>query len=719
MSKLSHTCLTLGVAAGLMAADANAQADAQATVQDDPYAWLEDVTGDRALDWVRARNRESEAELASTAEFKRLEADILAILDSDAKIPGAQKIGAYYYNFWKDKQHQRGLWRRTTPEEYRKDEPRWETVIDLDALNKAEGENWVWHGADCLKPQPPDNVYRRCLVALSRGGADADVTREFDLVDKQWVGDGFFRPEAKGALGWIDIDNVYVFTDFGPASDGASSLTSSGYPRIVKQWKRGTPLDSASVVYEGKPDDLYIAAVHDHTPGFQRDFVSRTLAFYNDELYLRRSDGTLTKVDAPNSANKSVHREWLSLELREPWTAGGRTYPAGALIATRFDDYMAGGRDFDVLFEPTQNRSLAGYTWTKSHVVLNVLEDVKHRLSIATPGQDGWREAPFTGAPDIGTLAVDAVDADESDAVWLTATGFLTPTTLSLAQLGQAPEQLKSNPVFFDGSGHVVEQHFATSKDGTKVPYFLVRPKDLAFDGQAPTLLYGYGGFEISMTPTYSGGIGKGWLERTHESGGGVYVLANIRGGGEYGPRWHQAALKANRHKAYEDFAAVAQDLVVRKVTSPAKLGTQGGSNGGLLMGNMITQYPDRFGAVVVQVPLLDMKRYSHLLAGASWMAEYGDPDKPEEWAFIRTFSPYHLFDAKQDYPPVLFTTSTRDDRVHPGHARKMMAKMMAADADVRYYENIEGGHGGAADNRQLAHMQALAYTFLWQQLAE
>ncbi len=706
----ARTALMFAIAlVAATAGAATAQAPAQETaVSDDPYAWLEDVGGERQLAWVREQNAKAEAELASTPEFQRLESDILAILDSDAKIPGVEKIGAHYYNFWKDARHPRGLWRRTTLAEYRKDKPAWETVIDLDALNAAEGENWVWHGAECLKP-----AYERCLVALSRGGADADVTREFDLSTKQWVKDGYFRKEAKGALGWIDRDTVYVYTDFGPGS-----MTTSGYPRVVKQWKRGTPFESATVVYEGKPDDMYIAAMRDEVfdggkPAFVRDFVSRTLAFYNDELYLRGADGKLVKVDVPNSVNKSVHREWLVLELREPWNVGGKAYTAGSLLATRFDDFMAGKRDFSVLFAPTDDSSLAGYTWTRNHLVLNVLQDVKSRLSVLTPAAGEWTRSAFAGAPAIGTVVVSAVDEDESDAVWLTVTDFLTPTTLALAEIGKAPETLKSNPVFFDASKHAVEQHFATSKDGTRIPYFLVRPKNLKLDGAAPTLLYGYGGFEISLTPTYSGGVGKGWLEK-----GGVYALANIRGGGEYGPRWHQAALKANRHKAYEDFAAVADDLVAREVTTPAHLGVQGGSNGGLLTGNMLTRYPDKFGAVVIQVPLLDMKRYSHLLAGASWMAEYGDPDKPEEWKYIRTFSPYHLFDPAKDYPPVLFTTSTRDDRVHPAHARKMMAKLLAAKKDARYYENIEGGHGGAADNKQAAHMQALAYTFLWQQLS-
>ena len=666
----------------------------------DRYAWLEDVTGEKPLAWVHQQNARTDAELAGTPRFAGLQQDIEAILDSKAKIPDVEKIGDHYYNFWKDAQHQRGLWRRTTLAEYRKPEPRWETVIDLDALSAAEQENWVWHGADCLRPQ-----YRRCLIALSRGGSDADVTREFDLVDKQWVKDGFFRPEAKGGLGWIDADRVYVYTDF-----GAGSMTSSGYPRIVKEWTRGAPLASATVVYEGKPDDMYIAASRDHTPGYERDFVSRTLAFYRDELYLRRADGTLAKIDAPDSAIKSVHAQWLALQLRDPWTIGTQTYPAGALLVSDFDAFMAGKREFRVVFTPTDRTSLEGFTWTRGTLVLNVLDDVKNRLSVLDPAH-GWQATPFTGSVGIGTLGVRAVDADESDALWLTETGYLTPTTLSLWQPGRAPEALKAMPAFFDASKDVVEQHFATSKDGTRVPYFLVRPKDLARDGQAPTLLYGYGGFEVSLTPGYSGIVGKGWLER-----GGVYAVANIRGGGEYGPRWHQAALKENRHKAYEDFAAVAQDLVASKVTSRAHLGIMGGSNGGLLMGNMLTQYPQLFGAVVIQVPLLDMKRYSHLLAGASWMAEYGDPDTAD-WDYIRTFSPYQLFDPAKAYPPTFIWTTTRDDRVHPGHARKMAAEMLAADKDVRYYENTEGGHGAGATNRQQAHLWALTYAFLWKQL--
>jgi prolyl oligopeptidase len=718
MPRLTSACRVLA-AAGLVAASTAAfAAPALAATQEDPavaettpadpYRWLEDVTGDKPLAWAREQNARTDAELAQGPQFAKLQSDILAILDSDEKIPDVEKIGDYYYNFWKDAGHERGVWRRTTLEEYRKDDPAWDTIIDLDALNAAEGENWVWHGAECLKPQAPNGAYERCLVALSRGGADADVTREFDLSTKQWVEDGFFRPEAKGGLGWIDRDTVYVFTDFG---DG--SMTPSGYPRIVKQWKRGTPLAAATTVYEGTAADMYIAAFHDDTRGFERNFVSRTIAFYNDELYLVGDDGKLVKIDAPNSANKSVHKDWLLLQPRDPMTVGGTTYPAGSLLAADFDDYMAGEREFKVLFAPTDTTSLDGYTWTRSHLVLNVLDDVKNRLRVLTPGGGDWAASEFTGAPGIGTIGVRAVDPDESDAVWLTATDYVTPTTLSLAEIGRQPEQLKAMPAFFDASGLVLEQHFATSKDGTRVPFFIVHEQGVPHDGKQPTLLYGYGGFEVSLTPAYSGVVGKGWLEK-----GGVYVVANIRGGGEYGPRWHQAALKQNRHKAYEDFAAVAKELVAHGITAPQHLGIMGGSNGGLLTGNMLTQYPELFGAIVIQVPLLDMKRYSHLLAGASWMAEYGDPDT-SDWDYIRTFSPYQLFDPAKDYPPTFIWTTTRDDRVHPGHARKMAAKMLAAGKDVRYYENTEGGHGAGATNAQQAHVWALTYRFLWNELAK
>jgi len=419
----------------------------------------------------------------------------------------------------------------------------------------------------------------------------------------------------------------------------------------------------------------------------------------------------LVKVDAPNSANKSVHREYLYVELREPWQIGDATYVAGSLLAIPFDRFMEGHRDFAVLFTPTENSSLAGYSPTKDHVILNVLEDVKNKLFVLTPGKAGWSKTPLQGAPAIGTVSAGPVDSDESNAYFMTVNDYLTPTTLWLGEIGADPEPLKSLPAMYNADGLEVTQHFAVSKDGTKVPYFQVSRQGLELNGQHPTLLYGYGGFEISL-PSYNPVVGRAWTSQ-----GGVYVVANIRGGGEYGPRWHQAALKENRLRAYEDFAAVAEDLIRRGVTKSGKLGIQGGSNGGLLVGNMVALYPELFEAAVCQVPLLDMRRYHQLLAGASWMAEYGNPDDPQQWSYIKKFSPYQNIRPDVKYPEVLFTTSTRDDRVHPGHARKMFARMEQQGHTVRYFENIEGGHGGAANNRQTAYMQALAFRFLSEKL--
>jgi len=678
--------------------------ETRVTAAEDPYLWLEEVEGEKALDWVRAQNAASKGALESLEGFAQLRDDLRAILDSNDKIPFVREMGGYLYNFWQDANNPRGLWRRTTLESYRSSSPQWELILDLDALNKAEGENWVWAGSDCLRPE-----YTRCLLSLSRGGADANVTREFDIATKSFVEGGFFRPEAKGGMGWIDLDTVFVYTDFG---DG--SMTSSGYPRIAKRWKRGTDLATAETVYEGQADDMYIAATHDDTPGYERSFVSRTLAFYNDELYLLGEGGQLTKIDAPNSANKSVHKEWLLLELREPLTVAETTFAAGSLLAAKLDAFLAGERSFTVLFQPSDTTSLAGYSFTANHLVLNVLEDVKNRLSVLTPAAEvgqAWASQPLPGAPAFGTVSVSAYDEEKSDLVWMTSTDYLTPTTLYLGELLGEKSKLKEMPSFFDKEGLEITQGFATSDDGTRVPYFMVARKGIERNGRNPTLLYGYGGFEISLTPGYSGAVGRAWLQD-----GGVYVVANIRGGGEYGPRWHQAALKANRNKAYEDFAAVAKELIAQNITAPAHLGMQGGSNGGLLMGNMTVMYPELFGAVVCQVPLLDMKRYHLLLAGASWMAEYGNPDTAD-WEFLQKYSPYQNVQADAKYPPVLFTTSTRDDRVHPGHARKMFARMQEQGHSVAYYENIEGGHGGAADNGQRAYMQAIAYSFLRQHL--
>ncbi len=668
----------------------------------DPYLWLEDVTGSKALDWVRARNAESAKELEGTPAYQALEDGILKILDSEAKIPYVEQHGDWFYNFWRDAKHPRGLWRRTTLAEYRKAEPAWETVLDVDALGAAEKESWVFHGAQFLKPGN-----HRCLLTLSRGGSDAAVVREFDVDSRTFVKGGFELPQAKSDVSWIDQDTLFVGTDFGPGS-----LTTSGYPRVAKVWKRGTPLSEAKEVFAGEATDVAAGAYHDATPGFERNFAYRSPTFFTSQTFLLDKEGKARKLDLPDDAERSVFREWLLVKPRTAWTVAGKTYPAGTLLAANFDAFMGGQRAFTVVFKPTAHTSLEAYSWTRHHLILNVLDDVKSRLYLLTPGPGAWKQEPLQGVPAIGTATASAVDPDRSDAYFLNVSGFLTPDTLFYGEPGKAPEALKASPAFFDARGLEVTQHFATSKDGTRIPYFQVSRKGLKLDGSHPTLLNGYGGFEVSMLPSYAGTRGLGWLDQ-----GGVFVLANIRGGGEYGPQWHEAALKQNRHKAYEDFAAVAEDLIARKVTSPKHLGCLGGSNGGLLVGNMLTQYPQLFGAVVCQVPLLDMKRYTHLLAGASWEGEYGDPDQPDQWAYIRTFSPYQLVKPGVKYPPTLFMTTTRDDRVHPGHARKMMAKMKALGDDVRYFENIEGGHGAGADNRQSAHFWALAYTFLWKEL--
>jgi prolyl oligopeptidase len=667
----------------------------------DPNQWLEDVTGEKALNWVKSENARTTSELAQSDAFKSMQAKFLEILDSDARIPMVEKIGPYYYNFWRDKEHERGLWRRTSLEEYRKAKPAWETVLDLDSLGRAEKENWSWKGAD---PLPPDGV--RCLISLSHGGADATVEREFDLKTRSFVADGFVLPESKSTMSWIDRDHVFL----GCAFD-STQMTQSGYPRIVKQWTRGTPLHSATLVYEGKAADVGSGAFHDFTAGFERDFVICAPTFFSNQLFLRRGD-QLIKIEKPDDAEARAFRDWLLIQLRTDWKTGDTTWPAGALLAARFDDFLAGKRDFQVLYRPTERKSLSGYAVMRTGLVLNELDNVKSRISVLREQGGRWSTAPVGGLPEFGRIDVDAVDPYTTDQFWLVTTDFLTPTTLLLGGSGGAPEALKHSPAFFDGSRDQVSQHEAVSKDGTRIPYFEVAPSDLKLDGSTPTLLTGYGGFEVPELPSYSGVRGSAWLER-----GGVLVLANIRGGGEFGPRWHQAALKANRPRAYEDFIAVAEDLVTRKITTPKHLACMGGSNGGLLVGNMLTMRPDLFGAIVCQSPLLDMRRYHLLLAGASWMEEYGNPDDPQQWSYIQTFSPY--FNVKPDvkYPRTLFTSSTRDDRVHPAHARKMVARMQSQGHDVLYYENIEGGHAGADTNAQIAFMSALEYSFLWKQL--
>ncbi len=658
---------------------------------DDPYLWLEQIDADDALDWVRERNSTTIAEF-SDEEFDRMRAAALEVLDTDTRIPYVRRRGEYLYNFWRDAGNPRGLWRRTTLESYRTDDPAWDVLIDVDELARTDGENWVWAGADVIEPE-----YSLALVSLSRGGSDASVVREFDMSTRTFVPDGFELPEAKSRVAWETPDTLLVGTDFGPGS-----LTESGYPRIVKRWRRGRPLAEAETLFTGSVSDVTVAAGADRTPGYERTLIYRAIDFFNDERYQLRS-GELVRIDAPTDATISVHREWLLIELRTDWHTGTADYPAGSLLAADYERFIDGTAELAVVFTPDERTCLHQYSWTRDRLLMVTLADVASRVEVVTPGS--WTREPLTGLPANSNTVVVAAD-DTGEEVFLDSSGFLTPSTLWHTTAGGTLSPIKQAPAFFDATGLAVSQHFTVSDDGTRIPYFVVGPANRK--SPSPTLLGGYGGFEVAQTPGYAGVLGRLWLTR-----GGTYVLANIRGGGEYGPGWHTQAMREGRHKVAEDFAAVARDLVARGITTPGQLGAQGGSNGGLLMGIMLTRYPELFGGLVCQVPLLDMKRFHLLLAGASWVAEYGDPDNPDDWAFISEYSPYQNVTADRHYPPVLITTSTRDDRVHPGHARKMTAVLEAAGQPVRYYENIEGGHAGAADNAQTAFKSALAFSFL------
>ncbi|WP_371096101.1 prolyl oligopeptidase family serine peptidase [Streptomyces sanglieri] len=667
---------------------------------EDPYLWLEDIDGEAALRWVAERNAETAAALAADAGFPVLKERLREVLDASDRIPYTVRRGAFLYNFWQDAEQVRGVWRRTTPEQYRKDSPDWEVLLDIDSLAAAEDEKWVWAGAQVRRPD-----HDRALVCLSRDGGDAVVVREFDLATGTFVDDGFRVGEAKTRIGWIDADTVFIGTDLGPGS-----LTDAGYPRTVRRWRRGTPLEESVLVFEAGKGDVAAWGTHDATPGFERGFVSRWLDFFRSETYLLTPDASLVRIDVPDDANAYAHRRHLIVTLKSDWLG----QPAGSLLAFDFEAFLAGDRTAEVLFTPDERTALAGHSWTRHHLILETLRDVSTHIEVLTPTPGGgWTRKPLTDVPALSRVTVVDTDPDISDEYFLDVSGFLQPSALHHGRIGADSEILKQSPARFDTAGLVVEQHFATSQDGTRVPYFVIGPGRAPDAGPGPALLYGYGGFEVPLVPSYDAVTGRAWLER-----GGTYVIANIRGGGEYGPDWHQAALGADRPRAFEDFAAVAGDLVARGITTPAMLGAAGGSNGGLLMGAMLTRYPHLFGAIVAQVPLLDMLRFHKLLAGASWTAEYGNPDNEADRPHLGELSPYHRLTADQVYPPVLLTTSTRDDRVHPGHARKAAARLRELGHPVLFHENTGGGHAGASDNEQSAHNEALMHTFLWQHLA-
>ncbi|HYM47680.1 MAG TPA: prolyl oligopeptidase family serine peptidase [Burkholderiaceae bacterium] len=699
MTAFGKACIALAVLAWTAVLSAQTT---MVTEQNDPYLWLEEVDGARALDFARAASTRTLSDLRERAEFAQIRDEVRDVLDSRERIAQVAVHGDHLYNFWQDRANPRGLWRRTTWAEYRKPQISWETVVDVDALARDEKENWVWKGAECLPPRG-----ERCLLSLSRGGGDAAVVREFDLATRTFVADGFLVPEAKSSVVWRDRNTIYVATDF-----GSGSMTDSGYPRIVKRWPRGTPLTQAVTVFEGQRTDVGVGAWVDHDvrDGTTRitEGVRRSIAFYNGETFVLR-DGAPVRLVVPDDAAAQVVGPWLVVRLRSAWNTGGRAYPAGALIATRTQDFLRGQRAFDVLFEPTARTALQKvWSATRNTIVLDVLDNVRSRLFVMTPTDNGWRRLEIA-LPSLGAASARPVDRYTSDQVFITYQDFLTPPTLFIGAASEPIEKLKSMPAFFDSSRMTVQQLEATSRDGTRVPYFVVGSRGMK---NAPTMLYGYGGFENALEPFYSGALGRAWLAR-----GGVLVVANIRGGGEFGPVWHQAALKEKRQNAFDDFIAIAQDLSRRGIAQPKQIGIRGGSNGGLLVGAALTQRPELFGAAVAEVPLFDMKRYNKLLAGASWMGEYGNPDVPQQWAYIAKYSPYQNVRKDARYPPTLFVTSTRDDRVHPAHARKMFARMREQGHDAWYYENIEGGHGAASNNEQRALMTAIEYTFLWKHL--
>jgi prolyl oligopeptidase len=672
--------------------------------RDDPYLWLEQIEGDQAVRWVDAQNARTDAMLRDddySADFDAA----LAILNADDRIPFVGKAGDRLYNFWKDAQHPRGLWRRTTLESYRTASPDWELLLDIDALNAAEGISWAFAGA-ALSPDRS-----RALISLSFNGTDAVEVREFDIATKRFVPDGFFIPKAKTQVSWRDQDTLL----FGSAQT-ADDTTQAGYARRVRQWTRGTPFAEAEIVFEAEKQDVASWFVVNRRPTHESVMFWRALDFTRSQIFVERRHGPFAgqrlRLDIPEEVSISIDADDLLISPKQDWEVGGQRIATGALAIINLDRFLAGERDFSVVFVPQPTRSLQNWLQTRHGIVLQLLDNVRGRIVLATRDADGWRQTDIPGLPDNATIAAATFggedDPDLPQDVMLTITGFDRPTTTALWHGSGAPQPLKQSPASFDAAGIEVQQRTAIAADGTSIPYFLIG-RDLSAGGPPrPTVLYGYGGFEVSLTPSYMGIVGKLWLARGH-----LYAIGNIRGGGEFGPAWHLASRKATKHVAHDDFAAVARDLAASGVTTPAQLACHGGSNGGLLVGNMLTRYPELFGAVWCSVPLLDMARYTKLLAGQSWIAEYGDPENPDEWAFIEKFSPYHLAAAGKSYPPILITTNRTDDRVHPGHARKMAARLEELGYPVWFNETVAGGHSGAVDNAKQAQSQALGFAFL------
>jgi prolyl oligopeptidase len=671
---------------------------------EDPFLWLEEVQGERALDQVRSWNAATVERFAEDPWVATFEAEAMDILTSDARIPSVSIRGKMAYNFWQDPDHVRGLWRRQSLTSFIKGSDEWDVILDVDALDAEEGQNWLWHGASCA----PNSDH--CMVDLSRGGTDASEIREFNRETRTFIDGGFHVPEAKSDVTWVDEDTLFVATDRG---DG--TLTDSGYARTIVRWERGTDMADAPVVFEGEATDVSVSAFVAHHGGESYPFLNRGITFYESEVYYAPNADTLTKLPLPpQSWIMGVFNGDVLVLNRQEWTADGQTYPSGALFALNLETLT-----ISTVMTPAQGESIESVAIGKKSLGIQMLSDVVGQVRRLRYKKGEWVSTTLD-LPDNGVVSIEA-DSDSSDDLLVSFESMTVPTTLYHINKKDRVTPIQSLPATYDAGGITVEQRFATSSDGTQIPYFVMGRTDVLEAGSAPTLQYGYGGFLAAILPTYfsesarpqHGALaGKIWVER-----GGVLVLSNIRGGSEYGPDWHSAALTHNRQLAYDDFFAIGDALVADGVTTPEQLGALGRSNGGLLMGVAMTQRPDLYAAIDCGVPLLDMQRYHLLLAGASWMGEYGNPDVPEDWAVLQTYSPYQNVAPNIAYPAMLFYTSTLDDRVHPGHARKMAATLESYGLQFEYMENIEGGHGGVANQQQSAHRLAMEFAFFAREL--
>ena len=674
-------------------------------IVDDSYLWLEDIEGDKSLEFVKSENERTLNHFRSNPLFQKIENDARSIYLAKDRVPLVTLKNGELYNFWQDKKNPRGIWRKTTVESYKSKKPRWETLLDIDKLAANENENWVYKWSSTLAPD-----HTRALVHLSRGGKDATVVREFDLVTKKFVENGFYIPEAKSRVAWNDRDSIFVGTDF-----GQDSMTDSGYPRIVKLIKRGQKLSEGIVVNEAKKTDMMAYSYVYRADGQSYIFHHIQHGFYSAETWYEDKEGNKFKVTlTDNMVFYGVFNGNLFYEVKKNLGA----FKGGSVVYFPLDAVVKGAltrEQFKLLFSPSEKRFLQSMTVTKNHILMTISDDILPSVEKVSLQKNGEWLYEKVNLGTNGVAAITSTD-EESDLFISSYVDYLTPMTfyLSNANSSKKPEILKRAQSRFNSKNMVSERLEAISKDGTKIPFFVIRKKDLKLDGKNPTILYGYGGFEASMYPFYLSDIGKIWSEN-----GGIYVVANLRGGGEFGPDWHRSVLKENRHKVYDDFISIAEVLISKGYTSPQHLGTMGRSNGGLLTGATFVKRPDLFNAVISAVPLLDMLRYHKLLAGASWMDEYGNPDDPKMREEILKYSPYHNIKKDQKYPEVLIMTSTKDDRVHPGHARKMAARMKEMGHPYYYYENMEGGHAGTANVEQQVFWTALRFTYFWEKLGQ